>query len=64
MFKKENSQISPTNLTKFFFNCVKSSDANINLIAWATIVAVGTASPKAWNKLTKSREEQEASIVL
>ncbi len=52
MFKKENSQISPTNLTKFFFNCVKSSDANINLIAWATIVAVGTASPKAWNKLT------------
>lgn len=37
---------------KVFFNCVKSSDANINLIAWATIVAVGTASPKTWNKLT------------
>lgn len=36
---------------KVFFNCVSSSDANINLIAWATIVAVGTASPKAWNKL-------------
>lgn len=36
---------------KVFFNCVSSSDSNINLIAWATIVAVGTASPKAWNKL-------------
>ena len=37
---------------KVFFNCVSSSDNNINLIAWATIVAIGTASPKAWNKLT------------
>lgn len=37
---------------KVFFNCVSSSDSNINLIAWSTIVAVGTASPKAWNKLT------------
>lgn len=37
---------------KVFFNCVSSPDNNINLIAWATIVAIGTASPKAWNKLT------------
>lgn len=37
---------------KVFFNCVSSQDNNINLIAWETIVAIGTASPKAWNKLT------------
>ena len=49
--KGEQPNISDQ-FNKVFFNCVKSSDANINLIAWATIVAVGTASPKAWNKLT------------
>ena len=37
---------------KVFFNCISGNDANRNLIAWSTIVAVGTASPKAWNKLT------------
>lgn len=49
--KGEQPNISDQ-FNKVFFNCVKSSDTNINLIAWATIVAVGTASPKAWNKLT------------
>ena len=38
---------------KVFFNCVSSIDKNINLIAWETIVAIGTASSKAWNKLTR-----------
>jgi tetratricopeptide (TPR) repeat protein len=38
---------------KFFFDCVRSSDSNLNLIAWTTIIAVGTASARAWNKLTK-----------
>lgn len=37
---------------KVFFDCVSSSDPNLNLIAWSTIVSVGTASAKAWNKLT------------
>lgn len=37
---------------KVFFKCIRSNDTNLNLIAWSTIVAVGTASPKAWNKLT------------
>lgn len=50
VFKGEQPNISGQ-FNKVFFNCVKSSDTNINLIAWATIVAVGTASPKAWNKL-------------
>ena len=38
---------------KVFFNCVSSSDPQLNLIAWSTIVAVGTASANAWNKLTQ-----------
>ncbi len=37
---------------RVFFNCVTSNDEYLNHIAWSTIVAVGTASPKAWNKLT------------
>ena len=37
---------------RVFFNCVSSDDEYLNRIAWSTIVAVGTASPKAWNKLT------------
>ena len=37
--------------SKVFFNCVNSSDSDLNLIAWETIIAVGTASAKAWNKL-------------
>ena len=49
--KREQPNISGQ-FDKVFFNCVSSSDNNINLIAWATIVAIGTASPKAWNKLT------------
>lgn len=38
---------------KVFFDCVSSSDPNLNLIAWTTILSVGTASAKAWNKLTR-----------
>ena len=38
---------------KVFFNCVSSPDPNLNLIAWSTIVSVGTASANAWNKLTQ-----------
>lgn len=37
---------------KVFFNCVNSEDPNVNLIAWGTIIAIGTASAKAWNNLT------------
>ena len=38
---------------KVFFECIYSLDPNLNLIAWSTIMSVGTASAKAWNKLTQ-----------
>ena len=37
---------------KLFFDSINSNKSDLNHIAWSTIVAVGTASPKAWNKLT------------
>ena len=37
---------------KVFFNCISSNDSYLNLIAWSTVVAVGTASPRTWNQLT------------
>lgn len=37
---------------RVFFNCITSDNASLNNIAWSTVVALGTASPKAWNKLT------------
>lgn len=37
---------------KVFYNCLNSSDINLNLIAWETVVAIGTASAAAWNQLT------------
>lgn len=37
---------------RLFFNSINSNNLNLNHIAWSTIIAVGTASPKAWNKLT------------
>lgn len=37
---------------RVFFNCLSSNNEYLNLIAWSTIIAVGTASPTAWNKLT------------
>lgn len=37
---------------KLFFYSIDSINSNLNHIAWSTIVTVGTASPKAWNKLT------------
>ena len=37
---------------KLFFDTINSKNSDLNHIAWSTIIAVGTASPKAWNKLT------------
>lgn len=37
---------------KVFFKCISSNDTYLNLIAWSTVVAVGTASPRTWNQLT------------
>lgn len=48
--KGEEPQITGQ-FNKVFFNCVRSEDSDLNLIAWATIVAIGTASANAWNKL-------------
>ena len=37
---------------KVFFKCISSNDDFLNIIAWSTVVVVGTASPRAWNQLT------------
>jgi hypothetical protein len=36
---------------KVFFNCIRSNDSYLNIIAWSTVVIIGTASPREWNKL-------------
>lgn len=40
------------NFNKVFFSCISSPDAEMNLVAWSTIITVGTASPNVWNQLT------------
>lgn len=52
--KGEEPQITGQ-FDKVFFNCVRSEDSDLNLIAWATIVAIGTASAKQWNKLASTK---------
>ena len=38
---------------KIFFNCLKSDQKDLKKIAWLTVMAVGTASSNAWNKLAE-----------
>lgn len=38
---------------KVFFNCIDSDNCEYNEIAWAVIIAVGTASAGAWNSLVR-----------
>lgn len=38
---------------KVFFNCISSNDSYLNIIAWSTVVIIGTASPREWNKLNR-----------
>lgn len=49
--KKGDSPNIRGQFNKVFFNCISSSDTNMNLIAWEAIVTIGTASARAWNKL-------------